>query len=565
MVRQVQEIERLDLRLEFCRQKRGVLRADLERDQRVGIVQHGMTDVRDHGLAKFLVRVKRQDVRQETALFRICIPSRSFRYHAQPFYHEVRFCLIRISFYSKTPFEQRAMVSSAFMEPFMARNFRSRKLCAGQKLWATLGIAALAVLALAHSAAAYSTFKTVHAFCVDGYLCRDGSFPRSQVLIDQLGNVYSGPTGGGKFGNGTVVRIAPPLWKWKTLHSFCAPGWNCNAQGEGSSALIIDTSGNLYGLSSSTDPGGDEYGILFELSNSNGKWVFSVKHKFCKKSCPDSGGSYPLNDGLAYAGQATGAPWDGVSPLYGVTEQGGKNDGGVVFQMLPSNAGWKETVIHNFESNVYPNGLIADAAGHLYGSGNLGGKYGFGFLYKLVQNGDGTWTQTVMHNFCKHCGNLPIGRLFLDKSRNLFGTTAAGGSSPYCPNVPCGVVFELTSDGQYKEIYTFCSLPNCADGFSASGLTMDTAGNLLGSAAFGGVTPNCPPQGNSLGCGTVLELTETAGKWSGEPLYTFCSQAECIDGGIPYSPLTLDSAGNIFGTTYGYGPHGVGAIFEIPH
>jgi len=74
-----------------------------------------------------------------------------------------------------------------------------------------------------------------------------------------------------------------------------------------------------------------------------------------------------------------------------------------------------------------------------------------------------------------------------------------------------------------------------------------------------------PYPDSELGCGTVFELKQNAGVWSGAPLYSFCSQVECTDGDGPLSPLTLDSAGNIFGTTYDYGPHGAGTIFEILH
>jgi hypothetical protein len=425
-------------------------------------------------------------------------------------------------------------------------------------------------LVCANSAAAYSTFKTVYGFCSKyDHHCVDGANPKSQLLIDQLGNLYSGPIAGGKYGYGDVLRVSPPKWNWKVLHSFCDPDPpNCphGDKGQGSSALIMDTSGNFYGLSAGDDPYHSfEYGILFELSNSTGKWVLSVKHKFCRSGLPFcQDGAFPLTDGLVYAGQGTGAPWDGVSPLYGVTLEGGTKGGGIVFQMVPGHSGWKETAIHNFEDSAYPNGLVADAVGHLYGSAQQYGKYNFGFLYKLVQNGDGTWTQTDLHNFCKLCARTPVGRLFLDKSHDLFGTTLQGGSTPYCTGQQygCGTAFELTQDGQYKEIYDFCSLPSCMDGFVAYGLTMDAAGNLLGTAQLGGVAAYCPDED---GCGTVFELTQNAGVWSGATLYSFCNQAECTDGVGLLSPLTLDSAGNIFGTTDDYGPHGEGTIFEILH
>jgi hypothetical protein len=448
---------------------------------------------------------------------------------------------------------------------------RAWELRKGWRLWIALVVGTLMALACANGAAAYSTFKTVYGFCssADGQ-CHDGGDPKNQLLIDQQGNLYSGPTAGGKIGVGTVLSVSPPK-KWKVLHSFCGYPATCphGDEGEGSSSLIRDASGNLYGVTSGADHNDAEYGILFKISVNDGNSAFSVKHKFCQKGgsyCTD--GAFPINDGLVYAGQGTGAPWDGVSPLYGVTLQGGVPGGGVIFQVVPNDSGWKYTVIHNFVGNTLANGLIADSAGHLYGSLQNGGKYALGSLYKLVQNPDGSWKQTNLHNFCQRCGRFPSGRLFLDKSHNLFGTAILGGSTPYCTQGDgCGVAFELTQNGQYKEIYDFCSLPGCADGLQPeAGLTMDSAGNLLGASVIGGVAANCPYPDNELGCGTVFELSQNAGVWSGAPLYSFCSEAGCTDGEYPWSPLTLDSAGNIFGTTYIYGPHGVGGtIFEILH
>jgi hypothetical protein len=244
--------------------------------------------------------------------------------------------------------------------------------------------------------------------------------------------------------------------------------------------------------------------------------------------------------------------------------------GGVAFQMVPGDSGWKETVIHNFEYGVDPQGLIADAAGHLYGSGRDGGKNGGGFVYKLVQNGDGTWTQTNLHNFCngQGCTRAPVGTLVLDKSHNLYGVTGVGGNTPYCPEDGfCGTAFELTSDGQYKEIYDFCGQPACADGsIPIAGLTMDGAGNLLGVTESGGIGGYCT---NQMGCGAVFELTQNAGVWSGAALHSFCSQQDCGDGTMDFWPpgaLTLDAAGNIFGTVSGGGnAHNAGTIFEILH
>src|SRR5579862_8668581 len=47
-------------------------------------------------------------------------------------------------------------------------------------------------------------------------------------------------------------------------------------------------------------------------------------------------------------------------------------------------------------------------------------------------------------------------------------------------------------------------------------------------------------------------------------LYSFCSNGSmCLDGENPQSPVILDSAGNLYGTVYGGGDYGRGAVFEL--
>jgi uncharacterized repeat protein (TIGR03803 family) len=69
---------------------------------------------------------------------------------------------------------------------------------------------------------------------------------------------------------------------------------------------------------------------------------------------------------------------------------------------------------------------------------------------------------------------------------------------------------------------------------------------------------NSPP-----GHGTVFQLTPPAqpgGAWSESVLYAFTGGS---DGDEPTFGPTLDSAGNVYGTTLGGGSAGLGTIFEL--
>jgi uncharacterized repeat protein (TIGR03803 family) len=84
-------------------------------------------------------------------------------------------------------------------------------------------------------------------------------------------------------------------------------------------------------------------------------------------------------------------------------------------------------------------------------------------------------------------------------------------------------------------------------------LAADVAGNLYGTASCGG----------AFNSGLVYELAKPVPpkkQWIQTVLYSFTGGS---DGRSPMSGLTLDSAGNLYGTTYGGGVSGLGVVFEL--
>ena len=60
------------------------------------------------------------------------------------------------------------------------------------------------------------------------------------------------------------------------------------------------------------------------------------------------------------------------------------------------------TTLANFNgaSGQFPNaGLIADAAGNLFGTTATGGAYGYGTVFELVNNGGGGYTPVTLLSF----------------------------------------------------------------------------------------------------------------------------------------------------------------------
>ena len=151
-------------------------------------------------------------------------------------------------------------------------------------------------------------------------------------------------------------------------------------------------------------------------------------------------------------------------------------------------------------------------------------------------------SESVLYSFTGGSdGYIPYAGLLMDTAGNLYGTTFAG------------TVFKLDTSSNLTVLHT---LP----GNSEAGLIMDNAGNLYGTTNDGG-SNNC-----SLGCGTVFKL-DTSGNLT--VLHNFTGSPG--DGANPQAGLLMDTAGNLYGTTFDGGTgtcvappgSGCGTVFKI--
>ncbi len=229
-----------------------------------------------------------------------------------------------------------------------------------------------------------------------------------------------------------------------------------------------------------------------------------------------------------------------------------------------------ESTIYNFTLNG-PDGpvnpaasLIVDGSGNLYGTTTSGGRHGSGCnvtcgaIFELSPESGGGWLRIELYKFTGGLnGSYPNAALVLDAAGNLYGTTSQsfGGG---------GTIFEMSpnTDGSWshKLLHEFSG---GKDGAQPAGpLLFDSAGNLYGTTVKGGNLSAC----GGTGCGVVFELQHTAkGGWAEIVLHTFSG----TDGENPYSGLTWDSAGNLYGTTYNGGNltdcsgTGCGVVFRM--
>ena len=163
-------------------------------------------------------------------------------------------------------------------------------------------------------------------------------------------------------------------------------------------------------------------------------------------------------------------------------------------------------------------------------------------------------TYSVLYSFTGGAnGASPEAALILDTAGNLYGTTFGATAYPYgqVTGTTAGSIFKLTSGGGFTLLYNFGA--GGADGANPSGgLVRDSAGNLYGSTYSGGpsTNPNCFAGLNKLpadGCGEVFKM-DANGNLS--VLHSFSGNSYCWTGCEPLAPLTLDAAGNLYGTTF---------------
>jgi len=260
----------------------------------------------------------------------------------------------------------------------------------------------------------------------------DGGQPAGPLISDSAGNLYSTTVWGGASGLGVVFKLKPNpdgSWTERVLHSF--KGKPCKNPEAG---LVLDATGNLYGT---TFLGGSHNsGTVFQLTpNPGGSWTSKVLHAFNG----GSGGAKPLSDLI----------FDPAGNLYGTTFNGGHRDAGTIFELAPGPQGWTFSILYRFRDQEGTNprdGLVIDPAGNLYGTTSLdSGGMGHGTVYKLSPNPDGTWTETILHQFQGGSdGGEADSSLIRDAAGNLYGTTA-GYHNLGCNDIDgCGTVFEVT-------------------------------------------------------------------------------------------------------------------------
>jgi uncharacterized repeat protein (TIGR03803 family) len=230
------------------------------------------------------------------------------------------------------------------------------------------------------------------------------------VILDAAGNLYGTLAYAGSTGAGEVYKL-DAAGTLTVLYSFTGGADG----GTPLAGLIRDSAGNLYGTAAT---GGTGLGVVFKLDSNGHETVL-----------------------YSFAGGTDGAtPWapvlsDAAGNLYGTTYMGGTANRGTVYKVDPAG---QETILYSFteglDAGSPQTGVVADSAGNLYGTTELGGSADRGTVYKVDPAGQ----ETVLHSFTNGAdGGYPLAGVVLDPAGNLYGTTRNGGK------FSIGTVFQL--------------------------------------------------------------------------------------------------------------------------
>jgi uncharacterized repeat protein (TIGR03803 family) len=284
--------------------------------------------------------------------------------------------------------------------------------------------------------------------------------------------------------------------------------------------VTLDSKGNMYGTSSGGTPSGTLFpnGTIFEVSRS-GK--LTVLHFF---------------DGADGSDPRGGVTRDSKGNLYGTTFSGGAFQYyGTIYRLAPDGT---ETVLYSF-SNAFPQGNYPSTNLTLEGNGNIFGYTSYtdnnfnvsdGAVFELAKSD--TFAIRYLFGGLNYGDNGagPVGQPLLDKSGNFYGATCCDGSAGN------GTVFRLTPEGMLTTLYSFNIFADKV--YQPIGnVVEDASGNLYG-----------------VGYGGIYEVLASGG----EKVFYLAPKGTDLE-----QTLTIDSEGNLYGTSQYGGTNGTGAVYMV--
>lgn len=257
---------------------------------------------------------------------------------------------------------------------------------------------------------------------------------------------------------------------------------------------------------------------------------------------------------------------DAAGNLYGTAAYEGPSGQGIVFQLTPpsgSGGTWTENILWPFSGasdGATPTAnLIMDPSGAIYGTTVFGGTYNCGTFFQLTPPSAGgtAWSESSLYQFpCFGAGATQDPTAIVqDPTTGVFyGTLQAGGPHDG------GSVYKLALSGgvwTYTTLHNFNDIssdPGYANGCNPWSLLFGPDGDLYGTALYCG-----------LGGGTVYRLSHPTGSatgWGFNVIYSFGANSTSLNGAYPYG-LLIGLNGVLYGSTAEGGSSAYGTIYSL--
>ena len=310
----------------------------------------------------------------------------------------------------------------------------------------------------------------------------DGEHPTGALIADANGNLLGTTNSGGASGDGTVFEIVKTTTGYAsaptTLFSFDGSDGQFPV-----GALIADANGNLFGTTDS--------GTVFEIVKTMNGYASTPTTLARVNGSPFAGLLADANGnlfGTTYGGGgSSNCNYGGCGTVFEIV----KTTTG--YASTPTTL----VTFDGTDGEILFAGLIADANGNLFGTTYGGGgssncNYGgCGTVFEIVKTTTGyASTPTTLVTFNGIHGALPDAGLIADAAGNLFGTTFAGGASSNCNYGGCGTIFEVVKDPNAPTGYASTPITlvsfDLNNGGGPFGLIADANGNLFGATQGGG-------------------------------------------------------------------------------
>ncbi len=340
-------------------------------------------------------------------------------------------------------------------------------------------------------------------------------------------------------------------------------------------ALIQAGNGKLYGLTSIG--GANNVGVLFEYDPSTNIYTKKIdfdgtnygSNPYGTLLLADNGKLYGMTNAGGTNGDGVLFEYDPVTDtytkkidfdatstgsgpyaslvqlsdgkLYGMTPNGGTNGYGVIFEYdISSNTLTKKFDFDNSNSGASPYGdLQPTPDGKLYGMTSSGGANGSGVLFEYDPSTD-TYTKKLDFDNSVALGGFPYGSPILASNGKLYGLTTMGGKTQY------GVLFEYDME---TDTYT----KKLDFNYSENGYLPSSSVALADNNKLYGTTE----KGGEYGYGVLFEYDPASGTYTKKMDFDGTNT-----GAFPRSTLIKASNGKLYGMTFQGGSNNKGVLFE---